>query len=347
MKKKGIIISISLVLIACLTNGAIIKCGEKDREIIITENIREDIKAEEEEVEVLKKKAIEYLNQGNFSEVKEIYNKAILMDRGNKDLYLDIKDEYIKRNMLDDAYYIVKTAIDNKIDVDSMKVECENIKNMFEVINYDYTAMQGNNFQLPAEGMINVNGEEITVPIEWNDNLVSTNSLGNYNYDGINEQYGRRFTVNLEVVYKPLSESKIREMTFLAKKNIDDVMFCKNLDLNNSIVIEDRGEWATSYKYTSKQQIIDALYNYCTESSIYEFLDKYTIEVDNKLYLKIGQAGMATQVEVMQDTMKIEQNEDSIYVSYNAEARGVEANSEYTFIKVDGKWLLNKVWLYC
>ena len=76
MKKGKIVACLAVVLTMSLTTCILVEGREKNKEIIITEDIREDIKAEEEEVEVLKNKATEYLSKNNFAEAKSIYEKA-------------------------------------------------------------------------------------------------------------------------------------------------------------------------------------------------------------------------------------------------------------------------------
>ena len=112
MKKRTIIQVLSLVLLGSIIIGAVEQYTPTAKEVVISSNIRKDIKAEEEEVDFLKRKAKEYLKQSNFEEAKALYEKAILMDETNKDLYIEIKDEYINCNRLDDAYRIIKMAID-------------------------------------------------------------------------------------------------------------------------------------------------------------------------------------------------------------------------------------------
>lgn len=174
MKKRAIISIVSLVLVVGVAGILLDQCTPTAKEVVISENVREDIKEEEEEIDVLKRKASEYLEQNNFDEAKRLYDKVILMDKGNKDLYIEIKDEYINYNRLDDAYNIIKMAIDNKVDVDNMNVIATDIKSKFEKVEYNYTIVQGDNYELPAKGIINVNGENISVPIFWNEKGVNT-----------------------------------------------------------------------------------------------------------------------------------------------------------------------------
>ena len=143
MKKRTIIQVLSLVLLGSIIIGAVEQYTPTAKEVVISSNIRKDIKAEEEEVDFLKRKAQEYLKQSNFEEAKALYEKAILMDETNKDLYIEIKDEYINCNRLDDAYRIIKMAIDNKVDVDNMMTISSDIKSRFDKIEYSHSTIEG------------------------------------------------------------------------------------------------------------------------------------------------------------------------------------------------------------
>lgn len=355
MKKGKIVACLAVVLTMSLTTCILVEGREKNKEIIITEDIREDIKAEEEEVEVLKNKATEYLSKNNFAEAKSIYEKAILMDKGNKDLYLEIKDKYLESDRLDDAYYIIKTAIDNKIDVENMKIIADNIKNRFEKIEYSHTILQGQKFELPSEGLINVNGEDIKVPIDWKGAIVDTSATGNYSYEGTNEQYGRKFKVNLEIKYKPLTEAEVRDMTLKAKNIIENIIYAGNLNSDSLIEWENGFSYATSDKYKTRQQVFDALYYYCTNDAIYSFLDDKTIEINGELYLKHGQTGISSDVSIENDSLQIEQTETEIVATYVnrddydniEEFDGPFPTQTYRFIKYEGSWVLDHVYVYC
>lgn len=345
MRKKSIIQILSLFLFGCLTMGMLVGCTKEEKEIVISDDIREDIKAEEDEVEVLKSKANEYLEQSNFKEAKSLYEKAILMDKGNKDLYIEIKDEYINYNRLDDAYNIVKTAIDNKIDVDNMMKIADSIKSQFDKVEYADSIVQGENYQLPAEGVISVNGEEITVPIYWNDAEVNTSSTGDFVYEGINEQYGRSFSVNLNVKYKNLTEAEVRSMSLAAKTAIDSIILCQNLSPDN-IIYENEMTFSTSYKYKTSQEIINALSPYCTNDAIYSFLDKHVIERDGEVYITYGDVGICVGISVESDAVAIEQTETTLKAIYSKGYGDGIATQTYNFIKYNNSWFLTNVFIY-
>lgn len=354
MKKRAIVSIISLVLIGSVAGILLDQCKPIAKEIVISENVRDDIKAEEEEVEVLKKKASEYLKENNFDEAKKLYEKAILMDKRNKDLYIEIKDEYINYNRLDDAYNIIKMAIDNEVDVDNMISIATDIKNRFDKIEYNYSVSQGDKYELPAEGVINVNGENISVPISWSEKDVNTNNIGIFIYEGINEQYGRSFIVHLNVEYRQLTEEEIREISLRAKNAIDSVMDAKNLDFYNIIeegryldnIIENHS-FAPSYKYKTKQQIIEALSEYCTNDTIYYLIDNYTIEKDGQVYIACGNFGISGEISVEYDDLKIEQTETTLKAVYSKQITNDDvATQTYNFVKFNDSWLLTDFYIY-
>ena len=337
MKKTAIIQVLSLVLLSSIIIAAVEQYTPTSKEVVISSNIREDIKAEEEEVDFLKRKAKEYLKQSNFEEAKALYEKAILMDKTNKDLYVEINDEYINCNRLDDAYGIIRMAIDNKVDVDNMMTISSDIKSRFDKIEYSHSTIEGQKYELPSEGVININGENITVPIS---------NTGRFVYEGVNEQYGRSFILNLDVQYRILTESEIRQMCIETKKAIDDVIYCENLDQNKIIRVDGR-TFAPSYKYKTRQQIIDSLSNYCTIDTINDLLDNYTIDRDGELNISCGNFGQPSSVSPEYDNLKVEQTETVLTAVYIQQWSKEEViNQTYKFAKINGSWLLTDFYIY-
>ena len=96
MKKGAIIQVLSLVLLSSIIIGVVEQCTPTAKEVVISSNIREDIKAEEEEVDFLKRKAKEYLNQSNFEEAKALYDAK----KGTMGAQAALKDENWKASAL-------------------------------------------------------------------------------------------------------------------------------------------------------------------------------------------------------------------------------------------------------
>ena len=61
------------------------------------------------------------MEEENYDKAKKWYEKAISMSKANVDTYKKIKDKYLEKGRSDDAYRIVRLAIDNKVDVNNMK----------------------------------------------------------------------------------------------------------------------------------------------------------------------------------------------------------------------------------
>lgn len=335
---------LSVFLISFLLIPVLSGCDSKEKEIVISNDIREDIKVEEKEIETLKYKAQRYLEEENFQEAKNLYDKVILMDKGNKELYLEIKDEYIKKNRFDDAYEIIKVAIDNKVDVEDMQQIAEDIKNNFEVVEYDYIVKQGEECSIPTEGTINVRGEDINVPIHWSNQQVDTSSKGAFEYEGVNEQYGRSFKLKVEVVYKPLTELEVRDITAKAKNVLTNIINCLNFD-DSTMISEDGRSFAISNIYKSREDVYNALYDYYTDEAIYSFLDNYTLEKDCTFYIIYGQGGVG--LSVLDDNLYIEQTETTLRAIYTKTiSDNWTVTQQYDFIKYDNCWIRADITLY-
>lgn len=350
MNRKAIKVFLSAAVSVCLLIlilegcNSTTKAEKKEKEIIISSDIKEDIKNEEEEAKTLKYKAKEYLQNRNFEEAKNLYQKVISMDKGNKDLYLEIKDEYINENRLDDAYAVIKSAIDNKVDIDEMQRIAEDIKRNFEVIEYESSVKQDEEVSFPTEGTINVNGEDINVAIEWDKAQIDTSNVGYYAYEGKNDQYGRKFIMNLNVESRPLTEYEVRSITLKAKNALTDIINCLNFD-ESTMISQDGRTFAISNNYKTRDDVFSALYDYYTDDAIYNFLDNNTIEVDGVFYIVYGQGGIGLSIE--SDNLYIEQTETTLKAIYTKEiSNGLTITQEYNFIKYENSWIRSDITLY-
>ncbi|MBU3108850.1 tetratricopeptide repeat protein [Clostridium gasigenes] len=193
-KTKNLSILLSLLLISTL-----ISCNKIDKETILSRNVTEDIKIEENEVKVTLEKGHDYLNNNDFANAKLTYEKAISIDKVNKDIYLEIKDKYLELTRFDDALYFVQLALNNNTDVDNMKIISDSIKSNFETATINKSLYEGDAYTLPSELTTKINNEDISVPITWNNSVINTSNAGTFSYSGVNKEYSRQFTATLTV----------------------------------------------------------------------------------------------------------------------------------------------------
>ena len=192
---KNLSIFLSLLLISTF-----VSCSKIDKETILSPNVTEDIKVEENEVKVTLEKGNSYLNDNDFANAKLTYEKAISIDKVNKDIYLEIKDKYLALTRFDDALYFVQLAINNNADVDNMKIISDSIKSNFETATINKSLYEGDAYTLPSELTTKINNEDISVPITWNNSVINTSTAGTFSYLGTNKEYSRQFNATLTVI---------------------------------------------------------------------------------------------------------------------------------------------------
>ncbi|MDP4087865.1 MAG: Ig-like domain-containing protein [Bacillota bacterium] len=142
-----------------------------------------------------------YISQNKFSEAKTAYQKAIDLDKGNKDTYLKIRDEYVKAGRLDDAYYIIKLAKQN--GVADMDAQLKDIEGKFQVEAIEDTASQNQDYALPMDVTLKLNGEEeVKAAVDWNKGAVNTSKVGTFEFAGVAKDYGRPVKLTLKVIAK-------------------------------------------------------------------------------------------------------------------------------------------------
>lgn len=201
MKKT---IKLELIFFIFIITISLISCVDSTKKVTVSNNTKEEILVEENISKELINNGKRLLLDGKYDEAMANYNKAIELDKANKDLYLEIKDIYLKANRLDDAYFITKEAISNNVDVDTMKEIAKDISEKLEAIKIDDKVEQDLEYYLPKTVNTTINGKSISLPIKWDNSKADTSTPGTFQYYSYNEEYGRKVQVNLtvtEVIY--------------------------------------------------------------------------------------------------------------------------------------------------
>ncbi|WP_066890701.1 tetratricopeptide repeat protein [Clostridium nigeriense] len=202
MKK---ILKLQLLFIIIILATTLFACtGTITKDVILSTNTTDDILVEENEANELINNGTKLLSDEMYDEAMAYYNKAIELDKSNKDLYLEIKDIYIEANRLDDAYFITKIAIANNIDTENMKKIAEDISSKLEIIKITDKVEQDSEYYFPKTVNTIINGKSISLPIKWDYLKADTTVPGTFEYYGLNEEYGRKVQVTLtvsEVIY--------------------------------------------------------------------------------------------------------------------------------------------------
>ncbi len=202
--KKIILICLSLFLCILIFSA----CGERDKEITVAENVSEQVKAEENEINERINDGSKYLSEDKYDDAKKAYEKAISIDTGNKNTYLKIKDNYLNASRLDDALYIIKLAIINKVDTDNMETILKDLKSSFEITMLQDSVYEKAPFTLPTNVTLKINNVDTLDTVKWNTSSVDTNNDGTYNFKGTSEKYERPVELVL-TVKKIVKEKKI------------------------------------------------------------------------------------------------------------------------------------------
>ena len=118
MLKKIFAVSISIIMLMNF-----MACTSKDKESILLKDVKSQSKVEEQEIRTAIDNGNKYLEEGNYDKAKKWYERAISISKSSVDTYVKIKNKYLKKNRKDDAYRIIRLAIDNNVDVENMKKE--------------------------------------------------------------------------------------------------------------------------------------------------------------------------------------------------------------------------------
>lgn len=199
-------IKISSILLLLLLILTFVSCSKTDKETVLSSNVSEDIQAEETEVKLALEKGHNYLSENDFENAKLTYEKAISMDKLNKDIYLEIKDKYVELSRFDDALYFIQLAINNNSDSENMKAIANDIKFNLATPIFSKDLYEGDSFTLPTELTTKINNEDITIPVTWNNSIVDTSTTGTFSFIGTNKEYNREFNATINVLPPVLDE---------------------------------------------------------------------------------------------------------------------------------------------
>ncbi|NFV13183.1 tetratricopeptide repeat protein [Clostridium sp. FAM 1755] len=205
MRKKAII-SLLLILITMLSISG---CGKKEKTSVLTNNVKQQEAMKENEVKKFIKNGTDFLNVGKYDDAKSSFEKAILMEKSNKGSYIEIKNKYMEKNRLDDAYYFIKLAVNNNVDTENMKKLLSDIKAKFEVTKLYVNVYQNNEYKLPDKINVKINNEDKEVGVIW-DNNADTSETGTIKYQGKMEQYDRCAELYLKVLESPKEREENR-----------------------------------------------------------------------------------------------------------------------------------------
>ncbi|WP_238884030.1 tetratricopeptide repeat protein [Clostridium sp. YIM B02551] len=195
MRKKGVLFLLSLVLLFTISG-----CGNKEKTNILSDDVKQEAVMQEEEIKKCISDGTDYLNAGKYDDAKTSFEKALSMDKANKGAYIEIKNKYMEKQRLDDAYYIVKLAINNDVDIENMTQILNDIKSKFEVTKLSANVYENNKYTLPSKVKVKINNEEKEVDVTWTSNNVDTSKIGSQKYIGKVEQYDRTIELTLNVM---------------------------------------------------------------------------------------------------------------------------------------------------
>ena len=232
----GIIISINCIA-----------CTGADKENILLKDVKSQSKVEEQEIETAIENGNKYLEEKNYDKAKKWYEKAISISKSNVATYKKIEGKYLEKDRSDDAYRIIRLAIDNGVDVENMKKELKSIEDTFDVIVMNKVIYAGENYKLPNEVSLDVNGSKVTGKIKWNNDKVKNSVVGIFTYGGNIAQYGRKVILNLEI------KDKNNNVIVENKKNDKDEKKNETNPIQSDIYVDEKSYFTgTKLCYVTK-----------------------------------------------------------------------------------------------
>lgn len=249
LKKKSLFL-VTLTLLAIITLSA---CEDKQKTTVIATDIKQETAMQEDEVKKIIMDGASFLNEGKYEDAKSTFEKAISMDKANKGAYIEIKNKYMEKQRLDDAYGIIKTAISNNVDTENMKEILKDIKSKFEDIKLDISLYENSEYHLPTKVRTKINNEDKELDVVWSNNSIDTSKIGKVKYEGKVEQYDRNVELNLNIIESKRERktgyiSKVYEQGGVRYITIDIIEFYFNEKDNRIADIEAEKDGVKAYE---------------------------------------------------------------------------------------------------
>ena len=228
-KRGRYVVTIFAILVVAFS---LFGCSKGDKESILVKDVKNQSKVEKQEIKTAIDNGNKYLEEENYDKAKMWYERAISINRSKRDTYKKIEDKYREKDRKDDAYRIIRLAIDNGVDVENMKKELKKIEDTFDTIVINKSIYVGENYQLPSETMLNIDGSNINGKISWDNNRVRTNKAGTFRYTGNIPQYGRSVQLVLSIKENSKKIDTEENKNDINSKSDSDVEENK-VDINN------------------------------------------------------------------------------------------------------------------
>lgn len=192
--------SILLIILALIVMLSLVGCRNKEKTTVLTNDVKQETAMQEDEIKKIIIDGANFLNEGKYDDAKSTFEKAISMDKANKGAYIEIKNKYLEKERLDDAYYIIKLAISNNVDTENMKVLLNELKLKFEPTKLEVSLYKNKEYTLPTKIKAKINNAEKEVEVVWNNTTVDASKVGEVKYEGRIEQYDRAVELYLEIL---------------------------------------------------------------------------------------------------------------------------------------------------
>jgi tetratricopeptide (TPR) repeat protein len=282
-------------------------CTEKRKTTVLSDDVKQEAMMQENEIEELIKKGVNFLNEGKYDDAKSSFEKALSLDKSNKGAYIEIKNRYMEKQRLDDAYYIIKLAISNNVDTDNMTKLLNDIRSRFEVTRLDTEVYQNVQYKLPVKINAKINNEDKEVNVVWSNNTVDTSKSGTVKYQGKIEQYDRSVELYLKVnklerTRKTGYITKIYEENGKGYLKIDPAEFFMDTVNDRRATIEAKKDGLDESRFSSDGYIYNSYYVRNKDKSVetYEISPKAEVSVCG--YLLDGYS--SAQVKISYEKLK-------------------------------------------
>lgn len=213
----------------------------------------------------------------------------------------------------------------------------KNLPKITSIDNPNISIYQGETYSLPEKVRVTFdNNSSKDISVNWESNNIPVYSPGAYKIKGMLKEYSKEVEVNLEI--KALPKENLMEIALKADKALRTLFNGKNFDDKYS-----KDNYGLVQNYKDSTELLNYLKNYFTEAVAKDIVKIFCKEMDGRLYVKIGQAGMRVLYEE-ECSLDVTQKDNILYLHFSKDTGGDILTQKSQLIYENGLWLFNNWW---
>lgn len=213
----------------------------------------------------------------------------------------------------------------------------KNLPKITSIDNVNISIYQGETYSLPEKVKVTFeNNTSKDISVNWEINNIPVYSPGVYKIKGTLKEYSKELEAKVEI--KALLKENLKEIALKADKALRTLFNGNNFDSKYS-----KDNYGLVQNYKDSTELLNYLNNYFTEAVAKDIIKTFCKEMDGRLYVRIGQAGMRILYDEKCNVDATQKN-NVLYLHFYEDIGGDTLTQKSELIYENGLWLFNNWW---